>query len=138
MDLSRQLASRRMLLIVALALLVPCTSWAQGKPRTKGFDTDGNGSIDVTIRAIDTDGDGTADKVHIDCDNDGVEDPGETVIPGRGPKGVSWHGGGGGFKGMRITITADTGTETTKTVLQILDKNNNGTTCDNGDIVSGG
>jgi hypothetical protein len=107
----------------ATMLLLVSSSVDAQKPKSKAFDTNGDGTKDVTIR-------GTGTKIHIDTDNDGVEDPGEVVIFGRS---VKW-GGGGGPRGIKIKITVDTGTESVKSTYLIRDNNGDGDTDDPGEV----
>ena len=60
-------------------------------------------------------------------------DANEIVIQGRGSHGVNW-GGGGGSNGIKIHVSADTGTETVRSTFVIHDQNGDGDTCDPGEV----
>lgn len=119
-----------MVVLVSAMALVAGPALAQGVTQ---YDTNGDGTNDFTLRTHDTDGDGKIDKAHFDTDNDGVEDPGETVIQCREMSVIT---GGGGGAGRTIILRCNTGTETTLDRWTVRDNNGDGDTSDAGELVA--
>jgi len=108
-------------IFIVLAALVPVVAFAQSSTTT-----------------FDTNGDGVIDQVHFDTNKNGVIDPGEVVITCL--RGVDVHiGGDGSGTGLRIAVIhcEEPGTGRTQVSwYQVLDKNGDGDTADEGEVIA--